>query len=640
MRRACLALLLCFACTCVRAVWTSTHYGPGACAGLRAGTLQQAPGKVPLDTVLKKVAESWESEPAKAVALIDEALTDLIVQDSSAYIAALQYRGRAQRLLGEYVAAIETWEIVHQYAGAHAEEKMLVEAARQLGSMNTYTGNYLEAQPYVLQVADIQNRIGTTSEKAGAMNGLAILYSNLGQEAAAIGTYQKALALYIKAKDTSGQSAIHANLGMEYMEQGVLDRAEYHLLAGGKLDSLVGTDYDLAYHYDFLANLRRAQGRIEEALFIGLKGLELRKTLPSHYNVAESNITVARALVKIGRYAEAIPYAQEVLDFKDEHQSLSQEESAYEILSEVHENSGNPTQALFFYKALKTVSDSIYRRDHLEEIATQNARYEKAKQDQEIALLGRQNALTAATLQRRNLALLAAGFCLLVLGIFSLVAWRLIRKISRQKATLQLLHNQKDTLLREIHHRVKNNLQLVSSLLSLQSDFIEDDAALDAIRMGQQRVRSMAIIHQRLYLRDALTTTVSAREYLEQLIGELMTTLNVKGLNLKLEKHLEDIELDIDRLIPLGLVANEVITNAMKHAFTGRENGRLVVTFRRAADQIELEITDDGLGFSTGLAGPKDSFGNLLIRTFTEQLEGELVMDGTNGTRVQLLFPA
>lgn len=231
---------------------------------------------------------------------------------------------------------------------------------------------------------------------------------------------------------------------------------------------------------------------------------------------------------------------------------------------------------------------------------------------------------------------------LVILGLLSAFLYFLLqqrRRIVAQNATIKQSLFEKDTLLKEIHHRVKNNLQMVSSLLSLQADYIEDDAALDAIEMGQQRVRSMAIIHQRLYLRDEVTTSVNARDYLDQLIGELMSALNINGLALKLNKQLEDIDLNIDRLIPLGLVANEVITNALKHAFTGRERGELTVSFRRVADEIELLIIDDGIG-SGGFVGHDDSFGNLLVRTFTEQLEGTLLIDGKEGTMVRLRFPS
>ncbi|PPK88156.1 two-component sensor histidine kinase [Neolewinella xylanilytica] len=204
----------------------------------------------------------------------------------------------------------------------------------------------------------------------------------------------------------------------------------------------------------------------------------------------------------------------------------------------------------------------------------------------------------------------------------------LFRKISYQKEGLQQLHDQKDLLLREIHHRVKNNLQMVSSLLSLQTQFIEDPAAWDAIEMGRQRVRSLAILHQRMYLRDHMTPAVNARSYLDQLIRELLQTLNVGGINLQLQKRLEDIDLDIDRLIPLGLIANEVITNAIKHAFTLRNAATLTVELLRDADDIELRIADDGRGIRPEEISGKESFGSLLIHTFAEQLDGRLSIVG------------
>lgn len=595
---------------------------------------------VRLTAVLEQVDSTWKTAPSDAVALIDRTMLEILNPDSSQYIEALRYKGRAHRLLGEYVTALDEWTFIHEYASARKDSLMVVEAAKQIGAMKGYMGNYLEAQPYLLQVAEIQDKIGTVSQQASAMNGLAIMYKDMEREEDAIKMYHKALDLFTSVNDTMGRAAINANLGLLHTERGEFELAEEHLKEQGRLHGMAESNYGLAFYYEFLGILRQKQGRPAEALPLADKSLALREALPSHYNIAESRLTVAGILLDLRRYTEAASLAEKVLDFKEDHQSLTQESKAYEILSEAYEGQGKAGAALDYYKDFKKISDSIYRRDHLKEITSRSALYEKAKQDEEIAQLGRLNAISEADNHRKDVALLAAGFGILILTLTALVVWRLFRKISRQKAALQVLHNQKDTLLREIHHRVKNNLQMISSLLSLQSEYIEDDIALEAMKMGQSRVRSMAIIHQKLYMRDEAITAVSAGDYLEQLIGELMATLNVRGLNLRLTKDLQDIALDIDRMIALGLVANEVITNAMKYAFVGREAGELQVIFKRSGADIVLVIADDGVGLDEKFLTDTDNFGSLLIQTFTEQLEGKLVVDGSDGTSVSLRFPA
>ena len=592
------------------------------------------------DPVLLRLDTTWDNDVERTLALVDSlerAHPDL---DEARQITVDKIAGRALRLKGAYVEALRRWKPVYHYAAEHADSLLLVEAAKQIGIMNTYMGNYLEGQPYMLQVAEIYDRIGTDADRAGALNGLAILHSDLNLRDEAIGYYERSLELYARSEDLLGQAKVHANLGLLYLELGRYAASESHLLEQGRLDSLLETDYGLAFHYDFLGYLRQQQGRYEEALDLALHGLRLREELPSHYNRAESHNSVAGILLDLRRYGEATAYAQRVLDFRTEHESLSQESTALKILSEAHEAQGDAAAALQYYREYHAITDSMYRRDHLSEIANKNALYEKANREREIAELGRQQLESETELRQKSTALMVVGLGLGVISFFAVSVWFLFRKIKSQKEGLQVLHDQKDLLLREIHHRVKNNLQMVSSLLSLQSEFIEDEAALDAIEMGRQRVRSMAIIHQKMYLDDDVTPAVNARGYLEQLVSELMATLNVGGLDLVLEKRLEDIEVDIDRLIPLGLIANEVITNAMKHAFRARSSGKLIVEFRRAGQHLLLRIADDGSGMDPDRIRGSENFGSMLIQTFAEQLDGTLTVSGERGTEVVLCFPA
>ena len=308
-------------------------------------------------------------------------------------------------------------------------------------------------------------------------------------------------------------------------------------------------------------------------------------------------------------------------------------------LGVAYRETGNTDSVFHYMNAYASALHANADRRRETAVADAEARFQTREKQAEIDRLALEDEVSKLQIARQRSALLAGLVLLVLLGGFTYFLLVQRRRITRQNATIRRTLGEKEILLREIHHRVKNNLQMISSLLSLQGDYIEDAAALDAIEMGQQRVRSMAIIHQRLYLRDEVTTAVSARDYLDQLIRELMGTLNVAGKALSLKKYLEDIELDIDRMIPLGLIANELITNALKYAFRGREAGAFTVRFERVGPGIRLLIADDGTGGEFTLDKP-GSFGHLLIRSFTEQLEGTLLVDSTDGTRVELVFPA
>ncbi len=341
---------------------------------------------------------------------------------------------------------------------------------------------------------------------------------------------------------------------------------------------------------------------------------------------------------RIGNYPKAKQYLYEAVNLVGQQENIDPTWLYYSLGDYYKELKDVDSTAHYFQQYAGAIAKAQARK-RTNVIAELDAKFQNKEKQTEIDRLALEDQLNRAQIGRQNWIIGGSLTALGILGSFLYFLLQQRRRIQAQNETISEALEEKDTLLKEIHHRVKNNLQMVSSLLSLQSDYVEDDAALDALQMGQSRVRSMAIIHQKLYMRDEVSTAVSARDYLDQLIGELMQTLNVGGVNLQLQKNLVDIDLDIDRLIPLGLIANEVITNAMKYAFVNRNSGQLSIDFRRSGPDVELLIADDGPGLGQEFSDKTDSFGSLLIRTFAEQLEGSVTMDDSAGTQVRLRFP-
>jgi len=227
------------------------------------------------------------------------------------------------------------------------------------------------------------------------------------------------------------------------------------------------------------------------------------------------------------------------------------------------------------------------------------------------------------------------GLLLLGLGLFTV--YQLKRRnaqIANQNNVISKSLSEKDMLLREIHHRVKNNLQLVSSLLTLQGRSINDHAALEAINEGKSRVRSMALIHQDLYNKENLKE-INVKNYIEKLLTELFSTYNIDSEKIKLKMNIQNLEIDVDTLVPLGLIMNELITNSLKYAFPATNEGYLYVSLTQKENQLHLVVEDNGVGYDP-FAIDRNSFGSTLINTLTEQLEGEMNIYNENGTRVEI----
>jgi PAS domain S-box-containing protein len=222
------------------------------------------------------------------------------------------------------------------------------------------------------------------------------------------------------------------------------------------------------------------------------------------------------------------------------------------------------------------------------------------------------------------------------------------RKRGEERLRASLL--EKDVLLQEIHHRVKNNLQVVVSLLSIQANRINRRDVIDILNETQNRVRAIAAIHETLYSSPDLAS-ISFSEYMEQLIRGLFSFYNVKPDAIGLRIEVDDIVLDITQAIPLGLIVNELVTNALKHAFPKSRTGKVCASLRYLPESSVqdgpldegsaiLTVEDNGVGLPTGFnVQEQESMGIYLVRILTRQLRGALQVDGDSKTRFRVVFP-
>lgn len=215
------------------------------------------------------------------------------------------------------------------------------------------------------------------------------------------------------------------------------------------------------------------------------------------------------------------------------------------------------------------------------------------------------------------------------------------RDISDLKETqikLEQALDEKDMLMKEIYHRVKNNLMVISSLLNLQSRYIKDEEARGIFKESQERAHSMALIHERLY-RSTDLKHIDYGDYIRTLTRDLFRTYVADPFRINLEVEVEDVMIDINTAIPLGLIINELVSNSMKHAFPGNKTGVISVKFSEEGDQCILEVKDNGIGFPPELElGKTNSLGLQLVTSLTQQIGGELELERSPGTTFRITF--
>jgi two-component sensor histidine kinase len=208
----------------------------------------------------------------------------------------------------------------------------------------------------------------------------------------------------------------------------------------------------------------------------------------------------------------------------------------------------------------------------------------------------------------------------------------------RIEAQITASLREKEVLLKEIHHRVKNNLQVISSLLDLQVSHIEDERAVEMLRDSQNRVTSMGLIHERLYQADDLAM-IDIAEYVRDLVSNLLYSYSVDAARITLDIDVEDVVLDVDRAIPRGLIINELVSNSLKYAFAPGSDGRIVVALTRRGDSVVLTVQDDGIGLPESVQPDNTpSLGLRLVSTLAKQLRGSIELERTAGTSFTIQF--
>jgi len=213
-----------------------------------------------------------------------------------------------------------------------------------------------------------------------------------------------------------------------------------------------------------------------------------------------------------------------------------------------------------------------------------------------------------------------------------------ITEIKQFETELKDSIKEKEVLLKEIHHRVKNNMQIISSLMNIQTRYLDDKESINVLKESQNRVKSMAMIHEKLY-RSKKFDKVYFAEYIENLVWDLFYSYSIEKGKIEPILEIEDLKLNIETSVPLGLIITELVSNCLKYAFPDSLNGILYVSLKNLGEKYELIIKDDGIGFPENIDYKNtDSLGLQLVNSLTEQIDGEIELKMSNGTEFKIVF--
>lgn len=527
------------------------------------------------------------------------------------------------------------------------------------------SGDLSKALSYaLLSVKDAEQRKDSSQTLSTAYNRLGMLYYELEDFSRSIDYYQKALKLASMRKDTPSMQYLTGNIanssfrlnkpaeGLRILKE---EAAHYPPSERGTTISMLS---GFSNAYVLLKQLDSARPYID-------KMLAIRATLEKEEAEQVYILTpVIRYALAAGQYEKARSYCAELNVVLTKHNVLPHLVKNYNLWFKADSSLGDYQSAIKHYQLYKYYNDSLFSIAKAQQINQLQVKYETEQKDhalqlkqQNIELLTREGQLQKSALQRarftRNVIITGAGMMalLLILG-YSRYQLKLRsnqqlqqqqQEINRKNLSLQeligtqqQLLKEKEFLVQEIHHRVKDNLEIVMSLLNTQAAFLHDEDALKAIRESRSRMQAIYLIHQKLYQQDS-QSLIDMQSYIYELVDYLKQGI-LPDHQIDFQLDIAPVALDVSYSVPIGLTLNEAVTNAIKHAFS--EAGTIAVSLKETGTrQLTLTIEDNGRGFpALKLESERQSMGLMLMNILSEQLEGELDIQHEEGVTISLSF--
>ncbi len=475
--------------------------------------------------------------------------------------------------------------------------------------------------------------------------GIAGAYSRISEDLNKQGRHNEALEYALKTIEISKKNKLNTELVYAYTSAG-----DTHMYLGSYQkaynyfnDALLlayqqnVSTYDLINFRNNKANALKRMGKHQEAKIEYETALAKAKEI--EYENAKYVITANLGEINLllGNYNDALKYQLLTVNLQESNGDVSNLTENYEHVSTIYEKLGNYPKALEYQKKARVMRDSTAAIESDKVMSNLLTKYETEKKEETIKV---QKAKISQQQKTQILYItIAALLTFSLIGMFSSM-----RNIRKKRKKLQVLNleletknKQNELLLKEIHHRVKNNLELVKSLISLQSAQLEDTATKDAMIASQNRVQSMGIIHQKLYQGENLGS-IEMKDYFINLSEGILDTFNSED-QIKIECAMEQLELDVDTAVPIGLIVNELLTNALKYAFPENQKGNIQISLLKdKPDTLTLKVVDNGIGKTQGIAPKGTGFGSQLIKLLTKQLNGEMKEESHNGTSVLFHF--
>lgn len=542
---------------------------------------------------------------------------------------------------------------------------------------NTLYNDIDLAYSYVLRFEKEALLSRDSSEIARSKNFFGLQAATAGDHYRAISEYEDALVWYESLGDTMMIGMMYNNIGAAYEFQADREKSiEYFSTAytyfqeAEQEDWAFFTKFNIAEQYYAQNRLLEAEPIYQEALpffkqngyynefvqaqvklaqinflMVGAaeaieltEGIQVDQRVTDKVTIVLYEVLYCDILTELDRLVEAHSHCSEAIRIADEYGANRERSTAYTSMYEYLKQKGQYKNALDVHEQLMALNDSVVNAMKDKQIVNLLTKYEIREKEKELGVKDLQLEQKEQQADSFRLLLMLVGVLMIGAVVFIITRVRTNQKLTKQKEVIQKSLNDRELLLREIHHRVKNNLQVISSILSIQSRDIKDESALRAITEARSRVKSMALIHQDLYGDDSLRG-VRAKPYMTKLSNSLFSTYRVDKDRVRLHTDIQDLLIDVDTTVPIGLILNELVTNSLKYAFPNEREGDIHVELKEIENTLLLHVWDNGIGIPEEKEeASRESFGMKMIRAFSKKLDATWEINGEEGTSVSLVI--
>ena len=540
-------------------------------------------------------------------------------------------------------------EVIYEKTG---NKKGLSDAYQRMGMVYSQQGEYPLALENLFKAIKIRQELNQKVEVSLLIENVGIVYFRQGDYKLALQYFEECYQSYQQQNNLAAASKILVNLGATYnrlkMYPQALEANLQSLTYFEKTNSLTG----MSIASNNVGNVYFELKKFDKAISYHEKSLALKQKMNDKRGIAVSMRNLAEAYLGLNNLAKAKEYIDGSLKIAEEIGSKEQIRDAYDLLAKMYERTKDYEAALRYEKKSAQAKDSLFSSEKTQQISKMRAIYEteKAEKETEIAkiqavldlnkkdvaitLLNKDNEIKNT---QRNFFVVVAS-SLLILSILVIYLYKQKQKsndlLSGKNIIIEKSLHERETLLREIHHRVKNNLQIISSLLNLQSKNTSDAFTQGAIAESRNRVKSMSLIHEQLYQEDAMSG-VEMKAYMERLAGSLTSSYGLDTERIAIRIEALPLLLDVDTAIPMGLIMNELVSNAMKYAFPDGRQGTILISLKEMAEELKFTISDTGVGM-TPASTDGQSFGLSMVNSLMRKLKAEMNITSGQGTTIEV----